>query len=180
MHRVRFLYVCMFVAVAFLLPPIAKANEPPRITVMTRNLYLGADVYAAAQFLPDIHAVAQYLWEHMRQTSFDARADAFADEVVRVQPDVIGLQEAAQWYCRDAYAGRAETVYDYTELFIQALARRGLAYEVATVTESQPARHLGFSIPTVPFITTVSDTQVFSKRYVPKPHRAVLQSTMCC
>jgi hypothetical protein len=62
---------------------------------MSRNLYLGADVYAAARFLPDLQAASQYLWDNMQQTLFVARADAFADEVMRTRPDVIGLQEAA-------------------------------------------------------------------------------------
>jgi hypothetical protein len=93
---------------------------------MSRNLYLGADVYAAARFLPDLQAASQYLWDNMQQTLFVARADAFADEVMRTRPDVIGLQEAATWYCRDAYAGSARIVYDYTQLLIDALDRRGL------------------------------------------------------
>ena len=64
----------------------------------------------------------------MQQTLFVARADAFADEVMRTRPDVIGLQEAATWYCRDAYAGSARIVYDYTQLLIDALDRRGVAH----------------------------------------------------
>jgi hypothetical protein len=111
------------------MPSTLQAAPPVRdqLTVMSRNLYLGADVYAAAQFLPDFQAASQYLWENMQQMSFVARADAFADEVMRTRPDVIGLQEAATWFCRDAYASSARIVYDYTQLLIDALDRRGVA-----------------------------------------------------
>jgi len=79
------------------MPSTLQAAPPAgdQLTVMSRNLYLGADVYAAARFLPDLQAASQYLWDNMQQTLFVARADAFADEVMRTRPDVIGLQEAA-------------------------------------------------------------------------------------
>ena len=145
------------------MPSTLQAAPPVRdqLTVMSRNLYLGADVYAAAQFLPDLQAASQYLWENMQQTSCDARADAFADEVMRTRPDVIGLQEAATWYCRDAYASSARIVYDYTQLLIDALDRRGVAYMVARAPAALPSQHTGFSIPTVPYITTVRDPVLF-------------------
>ena len=145
------------------MPSTLNAAPPARdqLTVMSRNLYLGADVYAAARFLPDLQAASQYLWENMQQTSFVTRADAFADEVIRARPDVIGLQEAATWYCRDAYAGTAQIVYDYTQLLIDALDRRGVAYMVARAPAALPAHHTGFSIPTVPYITSVRDPVIF-------------------
>ena len=145
------------------MPSTLHAATPPRdqLTVMSRNLYLGADVYAAAQLLPDLQAASQFIWDHGQQTSFVARADAFADDIKRTRPDVIGLQEAATWYCRDAYARRAQVVSDYTQLLIDALARRGVAYMVAHAPNALPAHRTGFSLPTVPYVTTVHDTTIF-------------------
>ncbi len=159
--RLVIVITLLLVASCLAYPPRTSAQSRDLLTVMTRNLYLGADVYQAAQYVPDFNAVSQHLWDQMQKTVFVDRADAFADEVIRVHPDVIGLQEAAQWYCRPERTGRAQVVYDYTQLFIAALARRGAAYEVAHAPSSLPAEHLGFSFPTVPYITTVTDTTVF-------------------
>ena len=138
----RFLRWCCIVVLCAMPTTLHAATLPrDQLTVMSRNLYLGADVYAAAQFLPDLQAASQYLWENMQQTSFVARADAFADEVMRTRPDVIGLQEAATWYCRDAYASSARIVYDYTQLLIDALDRRGVAYMVARTPAALPSQH---------------------------------------
>jgi len=164
------------------MPSTLHAATPPRdqLTVMSRNLYLGADVYAAAQLLPDLQAASQFIWDHGQQTSFVARADAFADEIMRTRPDVIGLQEAATWYCRDAYARRAQVVSDYTQLLIEALARRGVAYMVAHAPNALPAHRTGFSLPTVPYVTTVHDTTIFTRCLEPIPLRVVSLFRMCC
>ncbi|MFM2033348.1 MAG: hypothetical protein RLZZ297_2113 [Chloroflexota bacterium] len=143
--------------------PVAAAD--PQLTVMSRNLYLGADVYAAAQRLPDVAAMAQFLWTQQQSTAFAERADALAAEITAARPDVIGLQEAAQWYCRPAYSLSTDVVIDYTALLLEALASRGVHYQIARATGAPAAQHIGFSVPPVPWVTMVSDPARFATRY---------------
>jgi endonuclease/exonuclease/phosphatase family metal-dependent hydrolase len=106
------------------------------LTVMTRNLFLGADLTPAYEALgaggggvPD--AVASIFNPRepqgaVQRTDFAARAAGLAAEVAAVRPDLIGLQEAASWRTRGA--GGELTVVDHLELLEGELARRGLRY----------------------------------------------------
>ena len=102
--------------------------------VMTRNLFLGADLTPAYMALaapdgpaalPD--AVAAIFNPGappgvVQRTDFATRAVALADEVGAARPDLIGLQEAAVWRADDAVES------DHLELLEAELARRGLRY----------------------------------------------------
>ena len=90
-----------------------KTNPPGKpVTVMTRNLYLGADIQrpvsaaVAAQAAPGSTTqsvvVALANATHLTraivdQTDFTVRAGLLADEIVATEPDLIGLQEVAWW-----------------------------------------------------------------------------------
>jgi endonuclease/exonuclease/phosphatase family metal-dependent hydrolase len=67
------------------------------VKVMTRNLFLGA----------------------VQRTDFATRAAGLADEVEATRPDLIGLQEAAQWRTDDTVAA------DHLDLLEAELAGRG-------------------------------------------------------
>ena len=69
-------------SVAALLLP-AATDDAPTVTVMTRNLYLGADVGPAMNLLPDFGAATEFMWGQVRQTDFPARAQGLAREVAR-------------------------------------------------------------------------------------------------
>ena len=77
--------------------PVAHA-EIPSVTVMSRNIYLGADVGRALELIPNLPAAAQYMWDQVKQTDFSKRAKILATEIKQSSPDVIGLQEATIWY----------------------------------------------------------------------------------
>lgn len=121
-------------------PAKPSANGHRGVTVMTRNLYLGADlnpVMFAGNFYELLDGVTQ-VWNDVQATDFDARAVGLADEIEATLPDLIGLQEAVLWRVQspgDAIAGGttpAETVvYDFIEILLDELASRGLSYEVA-------------------------------------------------
>ena len=110
--------------------------------MMTRNLYLGADVAPVVAVLTDpdatpemkIGAVSEF-WAKVRFTDFPARAEGIAGEVAEVQPDLIGLQEAELWRSQapaDFVMGNADHVeYDFVQILLDALAARGLHYAVA-------------------------------------------------
>jgi len=45
----------------------AHSEEPYRITVMSRNLYLGADVGVAMEYTPNFPKAAQFMWDQVKK-----------------------------------------------------------------------------------------------------------------
>ncbi|HEV2064389.1 MAG TPA: endonuclease/exonuclease/phosphatase family protein [Thermoanaerobaculia bacterium] len=119
--------------------PPGQANDPKSVTVMTRNLYLGADVAPAVAAIASgdpaaIVAAVSEVWGKVRFTDFPARAEGIAREIAAAQPDLIGLQEAEMWRSQtpaDVVFGNADHVeYDFVQILLQALEARGLHYAV--------------------------------------------------
>jgi endonuclease/exonuclease/phosphatase family metal-dependent hydrolase len=87
-------------AIALLAPATSQARE--RVRVMTRNLYLGADLSpgtSATSIQQLVNAAGQIL-NQVDQNKFQVRAKGLAQEILNQNPDLVGLQEAALW--RDA------------------------------------------------------------------------------
>jgi hypothetical protein len=86
------------VLVALSLIPVVPAHAADtQVKVMTRNLYLGADVGVAMDLIPDLSAAAQFMWDQVKKTDFNKRAPKLAAEVIALKPDVVGMQEATIW-----------------------------------------------------------------------------------
>lgn len=128
-------------AVALLAAVPATAAEArdeqgqPRLTVMTRNIYLGSSLTPAltatspAAFLgavATIYSTAQF-------TNFPLRAAALADEIETTAPDLIGLQEVSQWLTTGPGTPPSQ---DFLVILQAAMAARGLHYSVAAVSEN--------------------------------------------
>lgn len=110
------------------------------LPVMTRNLYLGADLgpVIAARKLDEFLDATTAIWAMVQTNDFTTRAEAIADEIAEQRPALVGLQEAYLWRIQspgDAIAGggmpATETRYDYVADLLRALAERGLVYRVA-------------------------------------------------
>ncbi len=77
---------------------VQAEKKPPlrrTVTVMTRNLYLGADldpVVKATSFSGALKAVAAG-WAQVQANDFPTRARAIAAEIARAKPDFVGFQE---------------------------------------------------------------------------------------
>jgi len=83
----------------------ARSGGDAEITVMTRNLYLGADVAVALDLLPDLSAAAQFMWEQVAATDFDTRVVELADGDglwACSSPDQIATSEASSAILTDA------------------------------------------------------------------------------
>ncbi len=161
MRRIALLVIATFLA--FTIQPSAHAQEQS-ISVMTRNIYLGADVGVALELLPDFPAAAQFMWDQMRTTKFEERSKYLAKEFARYKPDVIGIQEATKWVCKKGVLSKKETVFDFLEMLIQETKRTGVGYSLITKNDKSTL-NTGFSIPAIPKLTIVEDPDIFLSRF---------------
>jgi endonuclease/exonuclease/phosphatase family metal-dependent hydrolase len=124
--------------------PFIPYQDDGKLTVMTRNLYLGADLLPVVDVLlaGTVDPIAfvdatTTVWNAVQANDFAARAEVLADEILAHLPDVIGLQEASLWRTQtpgDSTGARtpATTVaIDYLETLRAALSARGLSYVAA-------------------------------------------------
>ncbi|MGW0750766.1 endonuclease/exonuclease/phosphatase family protein [Streptomyces sp. NPDC002587] len=118
----------------------ARAAEAPApLRVLTRNLYLGADLapVLAATGPQALVAAVTAAYANVQATDFPERADALADEIAEGDPHLVGLQEAVLWRSQTpAGPGSATHVeYDFLQILLDKLSARGKHYAaVATVT----------------------------------------------
>ncbi len=138
----------------------ADEDDPPTVRVMARNLYLGADVGVALELLPDMPAAAQFMWDQVAANDFSARVEILVGEAARARPVVIGLQEATTWSCRPGPLSSPETVFDFTQQFLDASAAAGVPYVIAE-RDGSAAINTGYEIPPIPFLTRVNDPETF-------------------
>jgi hypothetical protein len=108
------------------------------LTVMTRNLYFGTDLgpVIASPTPSAFFANVAAALNQARATDFAGRAAAWAEEIERVQPHLVGLQEAVIWRTQSpadfSPTPNATTVEaDFVKLLLGELQARGLKYEVA-------------------------------------------------
>jgi endonuclease/exonuclease/phosphatase family metal-dependent hydrolase len=132
----------------------AKPAPPGKpITVMTRNLYLGADIQRpvnaalAAQALgktqPEVVAALAVATDYTRsivdQTDFPTRSKLLAREIATAKPDLVGLQEVALWRSGPLELGKvgipnATTVdYDFLAILLADLRAAGTPYVAEVV-----------------------------------------------
>jgi endonuclease/exonuclease/phosphatase family metal-dependent hydrolase len=125
------------------------------VTVMTRNLYLGADinrpVNAALAVQTDggspldvmvaLANATHVTREIVDRTSFPVRSRLLAKEIARTRPDLVGLQEVALWRSgplqldQVGVPNATNVDYDYLQLLLDALAARGASYVAVNVGE---------------------------------------------
>jgi hypothetical protein len=112
------------------------------ISVMTQNLYVGADVDLVIRALgsPDPNddfAALLFAVETVGKTDFPARAEAIADQIARTRPHALGLQEVSQINIDLRPLGVPAVVdQDFLALLQVALAARGLHYDVAATSDN--------------------------------------------
>lgn len=123
-------------------------------TVMTRNVYLGADIQrpivatagktglAALVALGNANAETRSIVD---QTNFPRRSELLAAEIAEASPDLVGLQEVALWRsgplelppplgATPLGTTNAEQVdYDYLQLLLDDLREQGTPYKAVVV-----------------------------------------------
>lgn len=110
------------------------------VNVMTRNLYLGADLAPAigAPSLGAFVAATGQILREVTQNDFPTRARGLAQEILAEKPDLVGLQEVALWRTGPpslapllgAGPGATTVRYDYLQLLLEQLNKGKAQYEV--------------------------------------------------
>jgi hypothetical protein len=129
-----------------LVPGISGAKAPDKgstVTVMTRNLYLGADLTPALQATSaDGFADANgAILRQVTATNFPVRAQALAKEILSNKPNLVGLQEVALWRTgpkslipvQGGPKGATTVRYDFLQLLLAQLNKHGKLYRPAMV-----------------------------------------------
>ncbi len=149
-------FLTTVLALALLMVPLAateaSANSQGRpngvgpVRTMTYNLYVGADIFRivdAGLIDPNLvpFVVAEVVGTVMA-TDFPERSVAIAEQVAKSRPHLIGLQEVSLIRYQspgDLLIGNPtpaeDVLYDYLDILMDALAARGLHYEVAGVVQ---------------------------------------------
>ncbi len=154
----------------------AGAAPPPGqgtpVTVMTRNLYLGADINRPIDAVGNLTGLPALLAfghanHEMRQvvdqTDFPDRAKLLADEIATRKPDLVGLQEVATWRSgpmeldKIGVPNAPNVDYDFLALLQKALVDLGQPY--ALVVEQQESDVEGPSFLGNPLNGTGTDTE---------------------
>jgi len=120
------------------------ADDNRLVRVMTRNLYHGVDAQIFdvpnATTVPDLLNKVAAVYNGYFTSNFAERAEAVAAEIEATRPDLIGLQEAIlvrTQFPPDGGATLASDVaLDYLQILLDALAERGLRYDVAVQTHA--------------------------------------------
>jgi endonuclease/exonuclease/phosphatase family metal-dependent hydrolase len=79
--------------------PRSAKPQPTEVKVMTRNVYLGADLTPAIE-AKGVGQFVEATGEILRQVTandFPVRAKGLAKEILGKGPDLVGLQEVAEW-----------------------------------------------------------------------------------
>jgi hypothetical protein len=144
--------------VAMPMATVAQAAPTPPakpVTVMTRNLYLGADINRpveaalaaqeaglSAEEIVQVLAVATDLTRAIVDaTDFPTRSTLLAREIAGARPDLVGLQEVALWRSGPLELDKvgqpnAETVdEDFLEILLDDLAAAGAPYQASVIGE---------------------------------------------
>ncbi|HKN01148.1 MAG TPA: endonuclease/exonuclease/phosphatase family protein [Candidatus Binataceae bacterium] len=98
------------------------------VTVMTMNVYFGVDLEPvfAARNLPELIETVAGVWAHVQATDISARATSIAREIAAADPDLVGLQELAEWSI--GKPGAMSPRFDFLLLILEALQQEGAFY----------------------------------------------------
>lgn len=119
-----------------------KAKKKTGLKVMSRNVYLGADLgpgLSATTQAGFVDAAGEIV-NQVDRTNFPLRSQALAQEILSHNPDLVGLQEVAWWRTGpvrfDVNPPKAtQTEYDFLQLLLDQLNKNGQRYKPVVVKE---------------------------------------------
>lgn len=115
------------------------------VSVMTRNLYLGADLTPAIESKSTSEFIEANggIYRQVEATNFPVRAKGLAKEILQNEPDLVGLQEVALWRIAPpslgpVFSGRPEATtvkYDFLKLLLAQLNKKKALYKPVVVQD---------------------------------------------
>jgi endonuclease/exonuclease/phosphatase family metal-dependent hydrolase len=121
-------------------PALAAEPRPATLKVMTRNLYLGAELGPTftVTSLEQLVAAVTQAFATVEATNFPERAEALADEIAETDPHLVGLQEVELWRSQTPAdlsdePNATDVEFDFLQLLLDALAARGRHYAAAAI-----------------------------------------------
>lgn len=160
------------VTIAVLILRAQARSEHQAVTVMTRNIYIGADItrpLRAAEGRNGQEAILALghanheLRKIVERTNFGVRSKLLAEEIAAAQPDLVGLQEVALWRHGEMQLDQlgkpnaTEVDYDFLATLLADLSQRGARYEVLKIQEESDVEAPAFTGN--PYVGTARDTQ---------------------
>jgi endonuclease/exonuclease/phosphatase family metal-dependent hydrolase len=111
----------------------AQAAKAPTVTVMTRNLYLGADLIPLATTppCPGFEQAATNMFAGVQAEDANGRMKLVADEIAKANPDLVGLQELSLW--RTGPAPASTVAFDYLTQIKKELKAKHASYRVVAL-----------------------------------------------
>jgi endonuclease/exonuclease/phosphatase family metal-dependent hydrolase len=161
----RFAMILLAAAVlsVCLVSPLPAAN-PVTVTVMTRNMYFGAElepVFGA----PDpasFAAATGAILDQLKNSAFADRAARVAGEIAASNPDLISLEEVSLWRTGPLMTPPAtDVLYDQLDLLLSALAKLNLHYAIVAVQNHLDAEA---PVPTAGIDLRLTDRDVMLAR----------------
>jgi endonuclease/exonuclease/phosphatase family metal-dependent hydrolase len=115
-------------------PAQATAAKRAKVTVMTRNLFLGADLIPLATSAPgeEFERAAGTVLAQVSASEPEARMKLVAGEIAKAKPDLVGLQEVTLWRTgpKGDPAPATDVAIDYLTVLRQELEAAGAKYRV--------------------------------------------------
>jgi endonuclease/exonuclease/phosphatase family metal-dependent hydrolase len=128
--RLVFALLAAAAAAALFAVPAAEAGtpKPPTASVMSRNIFLGADLTPGVQAssLQGLVTAAGVILKQVDDNKFGVRAKGLAAEIVVKNPDLVGLQEVALWRTEPCTESplpphATQVRYDFLQLLLKQL-----------------------------------------------------------
>ena len=147
---------------ALVVPRLTGGGGTATVTVMTRNVYLGADINrpvraargkSAGKALAALGQANDQVRAIVDQTDFRVRSRLLAAEIAAARPDLVGLQEVALWrkgpleLTAIGVPNATAVDYDFLELLLAELSRRDVRYDVVAVQDEADVEGPAFPNP---------------------------------
>lgn len=137
----------------------AGTSPASEVVVMSRNLYLGADLAPLFEATGDnLSAVAGATYDQLEASDVEARMEVLAAEIEDAEPDLVALQEATLWRTQAEGAASATDRYDFVALLLERLDG---AYEVAASADGFSG---GLPVPGVGIVTMQDRDVILARR----------------
>lgn len=128
MSRKPLVFAAALAATAVVAAPAQARN----VTVMTRNLYLGADLIPLATAPADqFQHAASGVFDSVTATDPNGRMKLVAREIAKAKPDLVGLQEVSLW--RTGAAPASTVAFDYAGTIARELKKLHAHYRVVAL-----------------------------------------------